>query len=271
MVKVGLVCDVNLIGHVTYHCMSEKYLYAVAMGAKATPVIIPAMVQPSHQGQPNYLPNLEEWLDEVDGVMFTGSPSMVEPSIYGCCVEREDTLIDRQRDAVSLPLIRAAIERGIPLLAICRGFQELNVALGGTLHQQIQNLPGKLDHRSHDKPTLDELYAPTHYVNLVEGGEVHRMAGVNRMYVNSVHWQGVDKIAPSLTVEARCADDDIIEAVRVTDAKSFALGFQWHPEWKFWEDEFGKKLFDSFGKAAHDYAAARRVKSPVNSLARVSA
>ncbi|MDI9408692.1 MAG: gamma-glutamyl-gamma-aminobutyrate hydrolase family protein [Candidatus Pacebacteria bacterium] len=258
MVKVGLVCDVNLIGLVTYHCLSEKYLYAVAMGAGATPVIIPALVQPSHQGQPVYQPNLMEWLDDLDGVMFTGSPSMVEPSIYGCGVEREDTLLDRQRDAVSLPLIRAAIERGIPLLAICRGFQELNVALGGTLHQQIQNLPGKIDHRSYEKPNLDELYSPTHYVNLVPGGAVAKMAGVEKMFVNSVHWQGVDQLAPGLTVEASCADDGIIEAVRVTNAKAFALGFQWHPEWKFWDDEFGKKLFSSFGQAAHDYAQSRR-------------
>ena len=257
MIKIGLVCDVNLIGRVTYHCVSEKYLYAVAKGAHAAPVVIPARVVASHAGQPDYVPDLGEWLSELDGVLFTGSPSMVEPCNYGCSVEREDTLLDRQRDSISLPLIRAAIEQGIPLLAICRGFQELNVALGGTLHQQIQNLPGKLDHRSHDKPSLDELYAPTHFVNLVAGGEVQRMAGVERMFVNSVHWQGVDRLAPGLTVEARCADDDIVEAVRVTEAKNFALGFQWHPEWKFWEDEFGKKLFSQFGKAASDYAATR--------------
>ena len=234
---VGIPCDHRMIGPHPFHAVGEKYIVAIRDGAGAIPLLIPVLDKPI---------DLEEILGTVDGILLTGSPSNVAPKIYGGPSPREGVLQDERRDATTLPLIRAIVDHGTPLLAICRGFQELNVAFGGTLHQHVEEVPGRMDHREDKTAPLDVQYAPIHDVTL--SGTLERIAGMNRIKVNSLHGQGIDRLGPALTAEA-VAPDGQIEGIRVTGAKSFALGVQWHPEWRFWENDFSKALFAAFGEA----------------------
>ena len=244
---VGISACVRTIGSHPFHAAGDKYVVAVSHGAAALPAI---------------LPSLGDWyesadlLERMDGLLFTGSPSNVEPHLYQGAPSVPGTDHDPRRDATTLPLIRAAIEAGVPLLCICRGIQELNAALGGTLHQRIQDIPGKLDHR--ERPELDTpaRYAPVHDVALVSGGFFARLSGASSLHVNSLHEQGIDRLADRLTVDA-VAPDGIIEAVTVKDARSFAVGVQWHPEWRFWENAVSRALFAAFGDACRTREARR--------------
>ena len=220
--------------------VGEKYIEAVALGANAVPVLIPAL------GSEIDLPSL---LDACDGLMLTGSASNVEPHYYGGPASEPGTLHDPDRDATTLPLIPRAIALGLPVLAICRGFQEMNVAYGGTLHQRLHEVPGFLDHREDETATLDVQYGPSHEVLLEPGGELQKIAGHGRLQVNSLHWQGIQTLGKDLVVEAR-APDGVIEAFRVANAPNFALSVQWHPEWQFAEDPFSSALFAAFGEAS---------------------
>jgi putative glutamine amidotransferase len=226
-----------MIGPHPFHAVGEKYIVAVRDGANAIPLLIPVLERPIE---------IAEILDTVDGILLTGSPSNVAPKIYGGPAPREGVLQDARRDATTLPLIRAIIDHGTPLLAVCRGFQELNVAYGGTLHQHIEEVPGRMDHREDKTAPLDVQYAPIHDVAL--SGTLERIAGARTIKVNSLHGQGIDRLGAGLAVEAT-APDGQIEGVRVEAAKSFALGVQWHPEWRFWENDFSKALFKAFGEA----------------------
>ncbi len=152
---------------------------------------------------------------------------------------RDGVLQDERRDGTTLPLIKQIVERGVPLLALCRGFQELNVAYGGTLFQHVEEVPGRSDHREDKNQPLDVQYAPIHDVHLTPGGRLEMLAGTGTIKVNSLHSQGIDRLAGGLAVEA-VAPDGQIEGVRVRDAQSFAIGVQWHPEWRFW----GKRFFE---------------------------
>jgi putative glutamine amidotransferase len=225
----------------------EKYISAVADGAKALPVLIPALG-----------PELE-WsaiLAACDGLMFTGSASNVEPHHYGGPASAPGTLHDPSRDATTLPLIPRAIEAGVPVLAICRGFQEMNVAYGGTLHQRLHEV-GFSDHREDESDPLEVQYGPAHEVLLEPGGLLRDIAGQDRLEVNSLHWQGVETLGRNLRVEAR-APDGVIEAFRVADAPAFAVGVQWHPEWQFDRNPFSRALFAAFGDASRRRAAVTR-------------
>lgn len=218
-----------------YHAAPDPYVAAVDQGADCEPVLLPAIGAP-HPGL----------LERLDGLVLTGSRSNVLPRHYGGPDSDPGTLHDERRDATTLALIPAALELGLPLIAICSGFQELNVALGGTLHQKIHAVPGHADHRSGGGPAA-EAFAPRHPVTL--GGELARLAGTAEARVNSLHGQGIDRLSPRLAVEAR-APDGVVEAVRVLDAKAFALGLQWHPEWRFAEDPLSAALWRAFGQAA---------------------
>ena len=248
---IALPACVKLIDGTPFHAVQEKYLTAVRDAAQAAPLPIPAFGWDGGMGLP-----LDRFLDMVDGVMLTGSPSNVEPRHYAGGPKHEDQTHDPARDATTLPLIRRAIERGVPLLAICRGIQELNVALGGSLHQKVQEVPGKIDHRSKRGRPLDVRYAPAHGVSLIEGGHLHRLLGRREITVNSLHAQGIDKLAASLVVEAT-APDGMIEAVWVKNARAFALGLQWHPEYRATENPDSAAIFKAFGDAARARAAAR--------------
>jgi putative glutamine amidotransferase len=242
---VGIPCDHRIIGPHPFQAVGEKYIVAVRDGADAIPVLIPVLEKPI---------DIEEILDSVDGILLTGSPSNVAPRLYGGPAPREGVLQDERRDATTVPLIKHIVNRGLPLLAVCRGFQELNVAYGGTLHQHLQEQAGRIDHREDKNATLDVQYAAVHDVNLVAGSELERIAGTRTIKVNSLHGQGVDRLADGLIVEGT-APDGTIEAVRVRNAQNFALGVQWHPEWRFWENEFSTALFAAFGRALRRHAA----------------
>jgi putative glutamine amidotransferase len=193
-------------------------------------------------------------LDRLDGLMFNGSPSNVAPMRYGADFDATPDFHDPERDATTLPMIRAALDRGMPVLCICRGLQELNVALGGTLYQEVHKIPGRMDHRA-GEGTREQLFAVKHKVAL--SGRMAEICGALEIDVNSLHGQGIDQLAPGLVVEA-VAPDGTIEAVRVAGAKSFAMAVQWHPEWEVTHFADRKKLFAAFGAACADYAAGRR-------------
>jgi len=238
---IGIPCCVRTINERLFHTVNERYPNAVIDAMGGLPVLIPAVG-----------PQTEccAVLDRLDGLLLTGSPSNVEPSHYGGPPSQEGTLHDPDRDATTLPLIREAVRRDMPVLAICRGIQELNVALGGTLHQRVHELPGRLNHRSprRDMP-LDERYGPAHPVRLSEGGLLARLAGIGELMVNSLHAQGIDNPAPGLVIEA-VAPDGQIEAVSLPAAR-FVVGVQWHPEYKPLASPFSRALFAAFAQACH--------------------
>jgi putative glutamine amidotransferase len=239
---------VNRIGAHPYHTAQLKYVAAVADGARCTPLIVPALGAAT---------DFEALLALADGVMLTGSPSNIDAALYGEAVLDPSLPLDAARDATTLPLIRAAIKRGIPLLAICRGFQEVNVALGGSLHQAVHAVAGMADHRERKDDTLDQQYAPSHRVLLDPGGHMAQILnGAAEILVNSLHGQGINQLAPGLAVEAH-ADDGLVEAYRVADAKGFTLAVQWHPEWRFSDNPDSVKLFRAFGDACRAYKATR--------------
>jgi len=237
------------IGHFPNHAAQNKYVNAVAVGARCMPLILPALAEQT---------DMEAVLAVADGVMLTGSASNVHSDLYGQPIRNPDLPLDAARDATVLPLIRAAVKRGIPLLGICRGFQEINVALGGTLHQAVQEVPGMMDHRDREDDSLEVQYGPAHPIRLTPGGKFAQMLGnPAEITVNSLHGQGVDVLAPGLTVEA-VAHDGLVEAYTVASAQGFTLAVQWHPEWRITENPDSMKMFLAFGNACRDYQARRQ-------------
>jgi len=229
-----------MLGLHPYHVVGDKYARAVLDAAGGLPLLIPALAEEL---------GLDELLVRLDGVMFTGSHSNVEPHHYSGPPSDPGTLHDPARDATTLPLIRKAVAAGVPVLGICRGFQEMNVAFGGTLHQKVHEIEGKHDHREDTTLELDVQYGPAHEVVLAPGGSLHALTGQDRIQVNSLHSQGIDRLGPGLVAEAT-APDGLIEAFRVEQAKAFAIAVQWHPEWKAMGNPFSRALFAAFGAAA---------------------
>jgi len=233
-----------------YHFkVGDKYVNAVAEASGATPVVIPPMGAQL---------DLDLLLDRLDGLFLTGSPSNVEPDHYEGPAFRETTARDPLRDATTLPLIRRAIERGLPVFAVCRGHQELNVALGGSLHQHIEELPGKRDHRRNPDLDYNGQYDAAHPVTLDDGGLLARLnGGAGEVLVNSLHAQGIDRLADGLQIEAT-SPDGVIEAVSLPSASGFVLGVQWHPEHPValqWP--LSRAMFAAFGEAARTWQARR--------------
>jgi putative glutamine amidotransferase len=244
---IGIPADRRLYGNHYFHMVGEKYIDAVAAGADAVPVLVPAL-------GPDL--DLTALLDVCDGLLLTGSASNVEPYHYGGPASAPGTLHDPNRDATTLPLIPQAIAAGLPVLAICRGFQKMNVAFGGTLWQRLHEVPGNLDHRDDESQPLEVQYGPAHEVALEPGGLLSELAGTDRLQVNSLHSQGIQTLGRDLAVEAR-APDGVIEAFRVADAPRFAVGLQWHPEWNFSQNPFSRALFAAFGKASRQARISR--------------
>ncbi len=240
-------CSKQLDGH-GFHAVGDKYARAVAVAADGLPMLIPAMPE---------LVDIGDLVGRLDGLMLTGSPSNVHPEAYGRPADGKAEPHDRERDGITLPLIRSAIERGLPLLAICRGMQELNVALGGSLHPRIHEVAGRLDHRRPQHQSIDVQYGPRHSVSLASDGMLARLLDRSEIDVNSLHGQGIDRLAPALKVEAT-APDGTVEAVSLPGAESFLLGVQWHPEYKVERDAISSRLFAAFGTAARARAEARR-------------
>ncbi len=248
---IGVPACVRDIDGKGFHTVGDKYVRAISLATGGIPLMLPSL------GELIDIPTI---VARLDGLLVTGSPSNVYPTHYGKEASPEAEPHDHERDATTLPLIREAIRQGLPLFAICRGMQELNVAFGGSLHVRVHEMPGKFDHRQprHDDP--DVQYGPRHPAHLVEGGQLHRLLGETEITINSLHWQAVDRLGEGLSIEAR-AHDDTVEAIKVDGAKDFALGVQWHPEYKVMENEISVKLFSAFGAAAQARALARAAGS----------
>ncbi len=244
---IGIPADRRVIGLQQFHAVGEKYARAVLDAADAVPLLIPALAEEL---------GMDELVERLDGILFTGSPSNVEPHHYQGAPSAPGTLHDPARDATTLPLIRKAVAAGIPVLGICRGFQEMNVAFGGTLHQKLHEVAGLLDHRDDESQPLDVQYGPAHDVTLEPGGLLHALAGTDRVRVNSLHSQGVERLGRGLAVEAR-APDGVVEAFRVPDAQRFAVAVQWHPEWQVMGNPFSRALFAAFGAASREHSQAK--------------
>jgi putative glutamine amidotransferase len=236
MKRVGIVCDRRVFDDMAVHQANDEYVAAVQDGAGALPLLLPSTTTPL---------SVADILNAVDGLLFTGAPSNVAPSHYGGTL-RSGTDLDEIRDATTLPLLRAALQLGKPILAICRGFQELNVALGGSLHQYVHEVRGRLDHREPANASREIEYGPAHPVAIVPGGLLAGLSGMTDAVVNSLHHQGVDRLAPGLKAEAH-APDGQVEAVSLPGAKAFLLGVQWHPEWAFAENSLSLAIFRGFG------------------------
>jgi putative glutamine amidotransferase len=244
---IGIPADRRTLGPHPFHCVGEKYIAAVADAAEAIPLPIPALGER----------DVDQLLETLDGILLTGSPSNVEPHRYAGPASEPDTLHDPHRDATTLALIPHAIAAGVPLFAVCRGFQEMNVAFGGSLWQKLQEVPGMDDHREDKEQPLDTQYGPAHEIELVPGGMLHAWAGRDRVVVNSLHSQGVQRLGDGLEVEAR-APDGLVEAFRVRSARGFALAVQWHPEWQVMKNPFSRAIFAAFGDAARARSTTRR-------------
>lgn len=250
---VGVPCDVKMLGPHPFHAVGQKYLTALDGGSGVLPLPLPV---------PPVGLDLDEIFALCDGIFLTGSWSNVEPHHYGGPAPRPDTMLDPQRDELALPLIRAAVARGVPLFCVCRGFQELNVVYGGTLHQHlheadpVEGYDVRRDHRENKDDPVEVQYGTAHAVHLTPDGALAALLGTSEIRVNSLHGQGIDRPGDGLVVEG-VADDGTVEAVRVAEARAFALGVQWHPEWKYAENSVSLALFGAFGDAVRAHAEAR--------------
>jgi putative glutamine amidotransferase len=238
---VGISCCSKSFGPngLPNHAASDFCVRAICEVASAVPVLLPAI---GNDRDANWL------LSRLDGILLTGSRTHIAPRHYGGMVHAEDMPEDPARDATTLPLIRAAVARGTPIFAICRGMQELNVALGGTLFQHLPAVPGRLNHAAAKPEDALARVAPAHAVNLTPGGLLHRLAEARRIEVNSLHQQGIDRLADGLCLEA-VAPDGTIEAVRIVGSPGFGLGVQWHPEFDAGTNRMSRALFAAFGEA----------------------
>ncbi len=234
-----------------WHAAPETYLGALVHGFGAIPLILPAL---------GAALDLDALLGRVDGVLLTGSRSNVHPARYGSEPTPKSEPHDPRRDAVTLPLVDATLRHGVPLFAICRGMQELNVALGGTLIAEVQEEPGRSDHRAPVSDDADVRFAIRQDVTVVPGGRLAGILGTDRLRVNSLHRQAIGRLAEGLAVEATAADGTI-EAVSVREAPGFTLGVQWHPEYWVRTDLASQKLFAAFGAAARRHRARGSIAS----------
>lgn len=240
-----------------YLYLGDKYARAARDGAGAQPVVFPL----ADVGQ---IPAL---LALVDGVMLTGSPSNVHPSHFDEAVADPSLPLDPARDTLTFALVRECIAQGVPLLGVCRGFQEMNVALGGSLHQAVQQLPGMLDHREDETAPLAEQYGLSHRLDIAADSAMAAWAGGTQTQVNSLHGQGIARLAPGLRAIAH-APDGLVEAFEVRGAAAFAYAVQWHPEWRFWENSFYTAVFAAFGAACRSRSSEKTAYAALDPLGR---
>ena len=257
---IGISCCTKQFGAfgMPNHAASDTYVRATDHVVGGVPILMPAN---------GPMADIETLLDRIDGIILTGSRSNVHPTLYNGPPHAEGTWEDPARDEMTLPLIRAAVARGVPLLAICRGFQELNVALGGSLHQRLQDLPDRMDHSTPMQPSPKVRQGKAHAIRVTPGGWLHRLSGgAAEIAVNSLHNQGVDRLAPGLAMEG-VAPDGTIEAVSVIGpASHYAVGVQWHPEYDWPTDALSRRIFEEFGEAVRRYVGRTRF-SPVAAAA----
>ncbi|MEZ7813605.1 MAG: gamma-glutamyl-gamma-aminobutyrate hydrolase family protein [Paracoccaceae bacterium] len=246
---VGIIGNYHLI-HDTYevHAAGLMNAQAVAQTAGCVPVIIPS--------DPRFV-EVNDLLQICDGFLLTGGRPNVHPSEYGEEETPAHGAFDRARDNLVLPLVRACVERGQPFLGICRGFQEVNVAMGGTLHPEIRELPGRTNHRMPPNGTLEEKFALRHMVTLREGGVFHKLIEETLVETNSLHGQGIAKVGQNVVIDGH-ATDGTPEALYIKDAPGFTLAVQWHPEWRADIDPVSRPLFHAFGQAVKAWARGQK-------------
>ncbi|MEM1398930.1 MAG: gamma-glutamyl-gamma-aminobutyrate hydrolase family protein [Pseudomonadota bacterium] len=235
---VGVTSCFRFIERYWFHVVNDQYLTALVDGAQAMPVNIPVLADRT---------DIDGLLDRLDGLLITGSPSNVEPHHYGGPAFDPEINRDPQRDATVLPLIERALERGTPLLAICRGIQELNVVLGGTLFQKVAEVEGRQNHLAPSDAPVEKRFARAHEIEIKPGGYLAGLLGKEMETVNSIHAQGINALGRDLAIEA-VAPDGQIEAIRVTGIPGFALGVQWHPEYAVTSDPVSAAIFAGFGR-----------------------
>lgn len=220
---------------------------AVADVAECIPLVVPA--------DPRFV-SVEELLEVCDGFLLTGGRPNVHPEEYGEAATEAHGEFDRCRDAITLPLVRACVERGQPFLGICRGFQEVNVAMGGTLYPEIRDLPGRDNHRMPPDGTLEEKFALRHCVSFSEGGVFHRLMGAEQVMTNTLHGQGINQPGKRIVIDGH-APDGTPEAIYVDGATGFTLSVQWHPEWDACNDPVSRPLFEAFGEAVRAWQSGQ--------------
>ena len=246
---VGIIGNHHLIND-TYavHAGGAMNSEAISRVAGAVPLVVPT--------DPAFV-TVAELMEICDGFLFTGGRPNVHPEEYGEEETEAHGAFDRNRDAIALPLIRALVERGQPFLGVCRGFQEVNVAMGGTLHPEIRDLPGRMNHRMPPDGTLEEKFALRHAVRFTEDGPFHKLLGEVEVMTNTLHGQGIKQPGPRIVIDGH-APDGTPEAIYVKDAPGFTLSVQWHPEYRAWEDPVSRVLFGAFGDALRAWAAGER-------------
>lgn len=241
---VIIPADTKVIETLTFDAVGRKYSAAVAEVAECQPLLVPLEAA---------LVDIGAILEIADGILLSGSVSNVHPSLYGTEQPLRPETMDPARDAVTLPLIRTAVEKKIPLFAICRGYQELNVAMGGSLYQAVHDQPGLNDHREKPKELMDDRFGPSHPIRLE--GDLRDWVGQETVIVNSLHGQGIRRLADGLRPQAY-AEDGLVEAVMGPSHHPFLLGVQWHPEWKAAANTVSTALFHRFGDAVRGNAAS---------------
>ena len=246
---VGIIGNSHLINdQYPAHACGRMNSEAVAEVAGCLPLMIPADPR---------LVSIPELLEVCSGFLLTGGRPNVHPEEYGEAATEAHGAFDRARDAVALPLVRACVERGQPFLGVCRGFQEVNVAMGGTLYPEIRDLPGRMNHRMPPDGTLEEKFALRHPVRFAPGGAFHRLLGAEEVMTNTLHGQGIKTPGARIRIEGH-APDGTPEALYVRDAPGFTLAVQWHPEWNAARDPVSRPLFRAFGEAVSDWASRCR-------------
>ncbi|MFW5641521.1 MAG: gamma-glutamyl-gamma-aminobutyrate hydrolase family protein [Roseicyclus sp.] len=246
---IGIIGNHHLINdQYSTHAGGTMNSEAVAEVADCMPLLIPS--------DPRFV-RTEELLERFDGFLFTGGRPNVHPAEYGEDETEAHGAFDRARDAVTLPLIRACVDRGQPILGVCRGFQEVNVAMGGTLHPEIRDLPGRMNHRMPPDGTIEEKFALRHAVRFTEGGPFHRLMGAVEVMTNTLHGQGIKRPGARVVIDGQ-APDGTPEALYIEGAPGFTLSVQWHPEYRAAQDPVSRPLFRAFGDAARAWASGRQ-------------
>jgi len=245
---IGITSCRREIGPHPYHVVQDKYVTAVRECALAIPLIIPSDASECRS---------DVLVHALDGILLTGSYSNIEPKRYGKPAGPGDVLRDPERDETTARLIHSAVREGCPILGICRGLQEMNVAFGGTLHEALHEQPGSIEHREQGE-VLEEHYAPAHDVDVIPGSELARVTGATKLHVNSLHAQGIDQLGDGLVAEAH-ASDGLVEAIRLETTASYAMAVQWHPEYRAIENRDSQALFGAFGKACAERAQTKAV------------
>lgn len=247
--RIGIIGNHYVIDdRFSVHAGGTMNSEAVADAAGCMPLLVPS--------DPRFV-TVEELLETCDGFLLTGGRPNVHPEEYGEAETEAHGAFDRARDAITLPLVRECVARGQPVLGVCRGFQEMNVALGGSLHPEIRDLPGRDNHRMPPNGTLEEQFALRHIVRFAQGGMFHRLMGAQEVMTNTLHGQGIKQPGARICIDGY-APDGTPEALFVADAPGFALGVQWHPEWQAAIDPVSRPLFAAFGDAARAWASGRR-------------